>query len=325
MGNILGATARVATVGAALLLLTSASSAAEPNKPKPVPRLQAIPLPRQEISFQRDGIEIARYCFATNQNRPFVYPILGPSGRSLTRMGHPRDPESHSHHNSVWLSHHDVSGCDFWGDNGKGRILHQRIEQIEDGDSRAFVRTASVWLGTNNTLLLRERRQTAVQLLPRDEWVLLIDVQLEAASAEVTLGKTPFGLIGVRMAKTIGVNDGGGTIRNSAGGVNENEVFWKPARWVDYSGPITANAVEGVTLFDHPANPNHPAVFHVRNDGWMGASLTFAEPRVLAPGKPLALRYGLFVHSGMPATEEIEARWKAFAEEPPAVFPVLRK
>ncbi len=261
---------------------------------------------------------------ATNQNRPFVYPILGPSGRSLTRMGHPRDPESHSHHNSVWLSHHDVNGTDFWGDNGKGRILHQRIEQIEDGEARAFVRASSLWLGTNQTVLLRERRQTSVQLLPRDEWLLLIDVHLEAASAEVTLGKTPFGLIGVRMAKTIGVNDGGGAIRNSEGGVNEQEVIWKPARWVDYSGPITANAVEGVTLFDHPINPNHPAVFHVRNDGWMGASLTFAEPRVLAPGKPLALRYGLFVHSGMPAAKEIDARWKEFAEEAPAAFPALK-
>ena len=310
---------------AAALLSACISSSAQPSKYKPVPRLQAIPLPRQEISFQRDGTELARYCFATNQHRPFVYPIVGPGGRSLTRMGHPRDPESHSHHNSVWLSHHDVNGVDFWGDNGKGRILHQRIEQIEDGDSRAFVRTSNVWLGTNEMVLLRERRQTSVQLLPRDEWLLLIDIQLDAASAEVTLGKTPFGLSGVRMAKTIGVNDGGGTIRNSAGGVNEPEVFWKPARWVDYSGPITASAVEGVTLFDHPANPNHPSVFHVRNDGWMGAALTFAEPRVLTPGKPLALRYGLFVHSGMPDSKEIDARWKEFADEAPVTFPVQKK
>ena|GEM_PF-316658 len=311
-----------AIVGA--FLFACALRAAELRQPKPVPRLQAIPLPRQEISFQRDGIEIARYCFATNQNRPFVYPIIGPSGRSLTRMGHPRDPESHSHHNSVWLSHHDVNGSDFWGDGGKARIVHQRLEQIEDGDARAFVRTSSVWLGTNQTVLLRERRQTGLQLLLHDEWILIIDVQLEAASTEVTFGKTPFGLIGVRMAKTLGVNDGGGTIRNSSGGVNEQEVFWEPARWVDYSGPITANAVEGLTLFDHPDNPNHPAVFHVRNDGWMGPSLTFAEPRGLVPGKPLKLRYGLFVHAGMPAAKEVEFRWKKFAEEAPVDFPAQK-
>src|SRR6185436_6103181 len=74
-------------------------------EPKPVPRMQAIPLPRHEVSFQRDGVEIARYHFDPSLRRPFVFPIIGPAGRSLTRMGHPRDPESHSHHKSVWISH----------------------------------------------------------------------------------------------------------------------------------------------------------------------------------------------------------------------------
>ena len=71
----------------------------------------------------------------------------------------------------------------------------------------------------------------------------------------MTLGKTPFGPIGVRMAKTIGVTDGGGRILNSAGQRNEAEAFRKPARWVDYSGPITNEQTAGITLMDHPANP----------------------------------------------------------------------
>jgi Methane oxygenase PmoA len=59
-------------------------------EPKPVPRMQAIPLPREEVSFQRDGEEIARFRFAQDQRRPFIFPILGPSGRSLTRMASTR-------------------------------------------------------------------------------------------------------------------------------------------------------------------------------------------------------------------------------------------
>jgi hypothetical protein len=150
---------------------------------------------------------------------------------------------------------------------------------------------------------------------------LILDLQLETSpdrkgGEPVTLGKSAFGMIGVRMAKSIGVNDGGGTIRNSAGAVNEKEVFWKPAKWVDYHGPIDPLAFEGITLFDHPANPNHPSVFHVRNDGWMGASLTFDVPRALAPGKSLRLRYGLYVHLGRPTVEDLEARWATFAKTP---------
>jgi hypothetical protein len=122
------------------------------------------------------------------------------------------------------------------------------------------------------------------------------------------------------MAKTIGVHDGGGMIRNSEGAVNEPQVHEKPARWVDYSGAITAQAREGITLFDHPSNPNHPTVFHVRDDGWMGAALNFVGPRTIEVGRPLKLRYGLWVHSGVPAAGTIDEQFAAFAKigDPPA-------
>ncbi len=74
-------------------------------KPKPVPRMQVIPMPYHQASFQRDGVELTRYHFGPGLHRPFLFPVIGQSGISLTRMGHPHDPESHSHHNSVWISH----------------------------------------------------------------------------------------------------------------------------------------------------------------------------------------------------------------------------
>jgi hypothetical protein len=280
--------------------------------PKPVPQMQVVPLPNHEVSFQRDGIEIARYYFGPDLRRPFLFPIIGPSGRSLTRMGHPHEPESHSHHNSVWISHNDVNGVNFWEDHGKGQIVHQRIEKLDDGPKSASISVINVWAATNKVLLVEHRRVTA-QALPKNEWLLILDLQLEATNGAVTMGKTPFGPIGVRMAKTIGVNDGGGMIRNSEGGVNEKEVLWKRARWVDYSGPIAAQAVEGLTLFDHPSNPDHPSFFHVRNDGWMGASLTFDAPVTIQTGQPLRLRYGLYVHAGQPEGEILQRRWESFA------------
>lgn len=281
--------------------------------------MQALPLPHHEVSFQRNGIELARLHFAPDLRRPFVYPVIGPSGRSLTRMGHPHDPESHSHHNSVWISHHDVAGVSFWNDRGAGRIVHQRVLRLDDGPAAAAVLTENAWMATNR-VLLSERRLTTVETLPDGEWMLILDLQLEATHEPVTLGKTPFGVIGVRVAKTIGVHDGGGMIRNSEGGVNEAGVFWKPARWVDYSGPIAANAVEGLTLMDHPRNPNHPSVFHVRDDGWMGACLTFDAPRTLEPGQPLRLCYGIYVHRGLPTREQLDARWSGFSKRPTPKF-----
>jgi hypothetical protein len=116
------------------------------------------------------------------------------------------------------------------------------------------------------------------------------------------------------MAKTIGVNDGGGMIRNSEGAVNEPEVHEKPARWVDYSGNMPGGKREGITLLDHPRNPNHPTVFHVRNDGWMGAAFNFAAPYTIKPGEELALRYALWIHDGVPTAAAIDEQFAAFAK-----------
>jgi hypothetical protein len=285
--------------------------------PKPVPRLQVLPLPDEQAAFVRDDTEIARYYFGPNLRRPFIFPVIGPSGRSLTRMGHPHEPFSHSHHNSFWVAHHSVNGISFWDDHGKGRIVTQKIVDYEDKGETSWVTASNVWVDErnhDNPVMLETRRYT-LQLLPHDEYLLYLDLRLEARpGAPVTLGKTPFGLVGVRMAKTIGVNDGGGEIRNSTGKSGEKALLWKPAKWCDYSGPIRENVTEGITLMDHPQNPNHPTAFHVRSDGWMGASLTQAAERVIEPGRPLRLRYALYVHSGKPSVEALDKVWDDFAK-----------
>ncbi|MBN2137761.1 MAG: PmoA family protein [Sedimentisphaerales bacterium] len=303
----------VSVVLSIAILLTAALQAGSAAT-KPVSRLQVVPLPYDQASFRRDGEELTRYHFGPQLHRPFLFPVNGPAGRSLTRMGHPRDPQSHSHHNSVWISHHDVDGVSFWPDSSKGKIRHRTVAKFEDAGECSSLATENEWIADDSKVLLKESRQVTVLLLEDKDWLMVIDMEFKAAEKAATLGKTPFGLIGVRMAKTIGVNDGGGTIRNSEGAVNEKEIFWKRAKWVDYSGPVVRDKIEGITLFDDPNNPNHPAYFHVRNDGWMGACLTFDAPMTIQPDKPLRLRYGLYVHGGMPSTETIEKQWSRFAE-----------
>jgi hypothetical protein len=305
-------------VAITLLCLGASVLAQDVAEPKAVARLQVAPLPYGQAAVEREGVEIARYHFGEGLERPFLYPIIGPSGRSLTRMGHPHDPQSHSHHNSVWVSHVDVGGVDFWSDRRLGIVRHKRIvEYVDEGETSTIV-AENEWVDKDGKVLLNETRRISVRLLEDKEWLLVLDLTLNAAGQAVARGKTPFGMLGVRMAKTIGVHDGGGRIRNSEGGVNEKEVLWKQARWVDYSGAIANGVLEGITLFDHPGNPNHPSYFHVRDDGWMGASLTFDGPRQIEPGVPLYLRYGLYVHRDMKPPAAIEAQWKRFAEMPQA-------
>jgi hypothetical protein len=88
---------------------------------------------------------------------------------------------------------------------------------------------------------------------------------------------------------------------------------WLPTFHVNWSGALVRKK-DGITLMDHPDNPNHPTVFHVRNDGWMGACLTFDGDRVLKQGECLRLRYGLYVHSELLSPPVIDVEWNLFGE-----------
>ena len=186
--------------------------------------------------------------------------------------------------------------------------MHQRIEKLIDGMNHAAVIAHAHWMNNDtNRILMKERRTITVHVLPDNELLIALDLELQGPA---TFGKTPFGLLGVRLAKTISVNDGGGVLRNSAGKEDEPNILWQRARWVDYSGPITDQATEGITLFDHPSNPSHPSYFHVRRDGWMGACASYDAPRKF---DTLKLRYGLYVHAGTPPREALEKRYLEFA------------
>ena len=296
-------------------LLTTSPLLADDELPsaKPTPRMQVVPQPLQQASVQRDGQEISRYWFDGGLRRPFLFPLIGPSGRSVTRMAHPRDPNGHSHHNSVWIAHNSVNGVNFWADNGDGRIVHEKVEAYEDADDQALIAVTNAWIDRDGKKLLKERREMRFFPEADGQWRLLLDLTLTPTAASVTFDKSSFGLLAVRMAKTIGVHDGGGRIRNSEGRINEPQVHWKRAKWVDYSGPIAPDAREGITLMDHPSNPRHPSYFHVRDDGWMGASLSFEGPLEVKNDQPLHLRYALWIHRGVPDGPTIDAKYAQFA------------
>lgn len=312
----LAKSARAVCLGWLLTVGVTVSQEAENVPRQDFPRAQVVPQPDEQFSFQLDGREVLCYHYGASAVRPYFYPVIGPCGRPVTRIGHPRDPHGHRHHLSVWIGHQNVAGRNFWEFSPTaGRIVPDRIVRLDDGE-RAALTIRATWQDDQKAALLADERTWT--FTPRSdapgEFFLDLDLSLATAGPPITLGKTHFGLLAVRVAKTMGVNDGGGKITNSEGGVNEKEVLWKRARWCDYSGPAAPGpVVNGVTLFDHPQNPDHPVHFHVRNDGWMGASLTEGGPVEVSKDKPLRLRYRLWIHAGACDPRTADAQWKAWA------------
>lgn len=279
------------------------------------PRVQAIP-EVERASLRIDGTERVGYEFGLGQSRPFLYPLVGPSGAWLTRMGHP-NPVGHEHHKSVWFGHEKVAGNNFWAEPNHSdvRIRHQRVFLYQDGDNWAGLVADSEWWAHGHTIM-RQRLVLAIE--PRGDGGFALDLQSRFASVgvPVELGKTNFGFLGVRVAKTISEQFGGGRLTADDGSAGEPAIFGKPHRWVDYSGPSAPGKVEGICYMDHPGNPHHPSPWHVRRDGWMEAAFNLAEPHGLAVDHPLDLRYRLLVHNGPADRSALDSEWKAFAGTP---------
>jgi hypothetical protein len=304
-------------------LVLLAGCAAPPATTPGFPRAMIVPQPDDQLSFQVDGREWLRYHYGDRNPKPYFYPVMGPAGVPVTRLTHPHDPVTHAHHLSLWIGHHDVAGSNFWEHlKSPARIVHDKIVKIEDGD-RGILTIQAKWLdGGQKPLLLDERVWTlspnygTVGANGYGEYTLDLKLTLTPVASTVTIGKSNFGFVAVRVAKTMGTLDGGGVIQNSEGKTNEKELMpHRRAQWCDYSGPATPQAWNGITLFDHPSNPNHPTYFHVRGDGWMGSSFSYESDVVIAKEKPLVLRYRFFVHAGPVVPAVLDRESRHFAEE----------
>ena len=289
-------------------------------------RLEVVP--EKCVIIRRGRTCVAASWFGPFVRRPFVYPFLGPGDREVTRLGHPNDPTGHSHHRGIWIAHHDVGGVDFWSERkDTGRVEQTAISDIRASGPSVGALLRCSWLRPDGVELLIEHRRLAFTDLGRGELALDIDTRFEAAKEPVTLGKTNFGILGVRVAHTMRVHENlGGTIVNSNEAEDEAGCFGQHAEWIDYSGPVPITlpkgaakpkrgeglpaTIVGIACFDHSKNSPRETQWHVRDDGWLGPGLTRDAARSVEPGRPVRARYRLESHAGRPWQADIAGRFQ---------------
>jgi len=205
----------------------------------------------------------------------------------------------------------------FWSDNTTARVRQKQWLAYQDGEAEAVMAVRLGWNDGHDPKDLLEQDVFAA-IIPGAERETLLEIQtvFRPVAEQLEFGKTNFGFLAVRVAKAISAFFGGGTLTNSAGATGEPAIFGKPAEWVDYSGEQPGGHKEGVTYFDHPSNPGHPTAWHVREDGWMGASSCFAGPRTTTRKDPLTLRYLLNAHRGTLDAKKADEVFKAFGKRP---------
>lgn len=268
-----------------------------------IPICQIIPLSNHATSFHINGIEKLRWNFGREYSRPFFYPVNGPGGTSLVRLGHPGAP-NHDHHRGIWFAHNDIEQMDFWAEGKNNHILQTQWLAYEDSDDYAAMAVLTEFhAGHDPNPIIEQQVVAVIRPLEAGQYTIELQTTITPTIPRLILNKTNFGFLAVRMATSISSHFGNGIITNNSSKTGEPALFGKQASYVDYSGSIRTGdgneAIEGITYLDHPDNPSYPSKWHIREDGWMGASVCRDGPIILTHNRPLQLRYLLHIHSNL--------------------------
>ncbi|MGF1578497.1 MAG: PmoA family protein [Gemmataceae bacterium] len=279
-----------------------------------VPKVQIVPQPDEKVSFQVDGQEKLAWNFPKSSPRPFLFPVLGPSGRPLTRMGHPAAP-NHDHHRSIWIGHRSIGDLNFWEERGGAQQIRQeQWIHYQDGEDEAGMAIRLGWFDGHNAKVLGQDLTLVYRPLPENEGWFEIQSTFTTSLPRLAIGQTNFGFFGLRVAASLSAHFGNGRLTDDQHRTGERAIFSQQARWMDYSGPIVGTREEGITWFDHPENPNYPSSWHVRDDGWMSAASNFRAGSILRRGQTLRLRYGFYVHTGVANHNTNETKRRMFEQ-----------
>ena len=280
------------------------------------------------VRVEIDGALFTEYHYR-NVARPYLYPVIGPGGESMTRdwpmVKTTNEPQDHVHHKGLWFAHGDVNGIDFWSEQKAfGKTVHSKFLQLASGPKEGVIRSLNTWVAPTGTVVCTDERTLRFHA---DAGTRMIDyeITLIASQGELKLGDTKEGTMAIRLPATMSVSgtNAQGHIVTSEG-VRDGAAWGRRARWVDYSGPVNGKTV-GVTLFDHPLNPRYPTWWHVRTYGLFAAN-PFGQHHFeklpagtgdlrVAAGQRVTFRYRFVFHAGDAKANPIAARFDAFCGE----------
>ncbi|MDR2705421.1 MAG: PmoA family protein [Planctomycetaceae bacterium] len=249
---------------------------------------------------------------------PIIYPILGPTGKKMTRdfpMLERKDQteaKDHPHHRSLWFTHGNVNGLDFWALE-KQKIVHRKFVKTEIDHNTALLVTENDWLDKENQPVCSDVRTFRFGVLGETRYIDF-DVTVTAVQDSVVFGDTKEGTLGLRVAGTMDLiakkrnsnSDWGGHIVN-AEGIKDNNTWAKRSDWVDYYGPVEGETL-GIAVLNHPSSFRYPTYWHVRDYGlfaanpfgvhdFEGKTEKIGEHK-MRKGESFTLRYRILFHKG---------------------------
>ncbi|MCH2208540.1 MAG: PmoA family protein [Lentisphaerales bacterium] len=260
--------------------------------------------------------------YVSGEQKPYLYPVIGPTGVSMTRNYPMKDTvkeerKDHPWHSSIYFTHGAVNGKDFWNDKSSEhkacRIVLDEIKTVDNISSdKGRIIASHKWVNGKEVYMTDT---TEIHFSgDADKRIIDYKVTLHASNGDVKLGDTKEGCMAVRMHYKLRVKDMKATVINSEG-LTGKKVWGQKAKWISYSNEIEG-AELGITMMDNPANFRYPTPWHARDYGLCAANAFglkyFTKDKknvgdiTLKSGEDLSFSYRLVFHKGSPKTAKVE-------------------
>lgn len=277
------------------------------------------------LRVEIDGKLFSEYR-TTDAQRPYIYPIIGPSGENLARPypmaeGGAKD---HPHHRSMWFTHGGVNNTDFWGNGEKnGTIKHVGFDQIKaEGSVGSFV-AKSNWVLASGESVMTDERTIRIEALAGGGATVDWTIKLIASAGDVTFNDTKEGSFALRLCPSLSIKESKEAHIITSEGAKDKKAWGTRAKWVSYYGPDPKGNAVSVTIFDHPQNLRHPTYWHARDYGLFAANPFGvhdfeSDPdktkgnHLLAKGQTMTQRYRVLIEAGSPDQAKLTERFAAF-------------
>jgi hypothetical protein len=286
--------------------------------------------------------------YVVNQaNKPYLYPVHGPTGAAMTRNYPMKKIEGerhdHPHHRGINFGHEGIGGADSWseqltwdelGKNPKraklvadrvkslGSIKHRSYDKLVATDEHALVVELCDYLDASGKTVISEQRRMTFHVV-EGAHLIDFDQELVASAGDVHFEDKKDAGLSIRVPSSMDVTAKlGGTIVNSRG--DRDLAAWsKKAEWCDYNGPVDGERL-GVAILNHPTSFRHPTGWHVRTYGLFTAN-PFASKQfdknapdggfTLKAGERIKLRHRFVFHKGDEKQAKIAEAFVAYAKE----------
>jgi hypothetical protein len=284
------------------------------------------------------GKVFTTFLYPDNLEKPVLYPIFSSKGTEVTRgfplRTKPGDPTDHPHHLGLWFNFENVNGLDFWNNSYAipkekkhlyGWIKTGKILQATGG-AKGLLSYQANWTDQKNEVLMEET--TSYEFTGNPGRRVIDRTTTLKANTEVVFNDAKDGLLGLRVAHALEIpatedqkftDDKGNVTIVKAGtdklpngnyitseGKQGNDAWSTRGVWCKVYGKIGSDSV-GITIIDHPKNPNYPTFWHARGYGLFAANPLgekiftngkSAKNLTLKKGDTVTFRYRILIEDG---------------------------